>query len=79
MALDKLLNSEELELSFNMYIENVGIDAEYDDSNIAHIRVEFLKKIFHSRVNEFIEARKELKKWESYRCRSVAQRYFENI
>ena len=33
---------------------------EYDDSVIARIRIEFMKKIFHSRINEFMEATKEL-------------------
>lgn len=63
VALEKLLSSAELELEFNMCIERVGIDVEleeYDEASIAHIRVEFLKKVFHSRVNEFMEARKEI-------------------
>ena len=49
-----------VELSFNTCIENLEIDTEYDDSVIARIRIEFMKKIFHSRVNEFMEATKEL-------------------
>lgn len=37
-------------------MEKLEIDAEYDDSVIAHVRIEFMKKVFHSRVNEFMEA-----------------------
>ena len=58
-ALDELLNCEELELSFNTCMENFEIDTEYDDSVIARIRIEFMK-MFHSRVNKFMEATKEL-------------------
>ena len=72
-ALDKLLNCEELKLSFNTCMENLEIDTEYDDLVIARIRIEFMNKILHSRVNEFMEATKELDLERSYKVTDADQ------
>ena len=57
IALDKLIACKELELAFNTCIENIEMISE-DSSAITNM--EFSEKVFHSRVNEFMEARKEL-------------------
>ena len=45
-----------------MCLENAanGELKEYDQSIVACIRTEMSRKVFHSRVNEFINGRKEL-------------------
>ena len=64
VALEKILGSQELDLSFSSCLDSIICDVsdvhEYDKSVIDRIRIEMMKKVFHSRVNEFMEAKKEL-------------------
>ncbi len=64
VALEKLFGNQELEIAFTTCLESIVCGAsdvhEYDKSTESKIRIEMSKKVFHSRVNEFIEAKKEL-------------------
>jgi hypothetical protein len=58
IALDEILENDELEMLFKTRIQRIGIDVETIEW--LTIQEEFTRKVFHSRVNEFMEARKEL-------------------
>ena len=64
VALEKILGSRDLDLSFSSCLDSIVCDVsdlhEYDKSVMDRIRIEMMKKVFHSRVNEFMEAEKEL-------------------
>lgn len=57
VALQKILENRNLEMAFQSCVEQNEIVTE---ESYEEIRVEFMKKVFHSRVNEFFEAQKEL-------------------
>ena len=57
VALQKILENCNLETAFQSCVEQNEIMTE---ESYEEIRVEFMKKVFHSRVNEFFEAQKEL-------------------
>ena len=57
VALQKILENRNLETAFQSCVEQNEIVTE---ESYGEIHVEFMKKVFHSRVNEFFEAQKEL-------------------
>lgn len=71
VTLEMLLDCEVLKLSFDTCIEILELTSEYSDEVIVNIRKEFSKKIFHSRVNEFMKRTVVRKPWKSYRCRLI--------
>ena len=66
VAKEKILDDQEIELAFNICFETIVQESEsariqeYEKSVLDHLKTELVKKVFHSRVNEFMEAKKEL-------------------
>ncbi len=56
IALDRLITNDDL----NNCLKKTGVVFEENDDYVTRIRVEIMKKVFHTRVNEFMEAKKEL-------------------
>lgn len=67
VAMENILGDEELGLAFSSCFETIIVHDEsaagtheYDKSELDCLKTELTKKVFHSRVNEFMEAEKEL-------------------
>ena len=56
-ALSKITQITDLENSFDTCLKNINVDI---NESLNNIRIELTKKVFNSRVNEFMEAQKEL-------------------
>ena len=60
VGLDKIITNDDLKSLFGDCLKKTGIVFEENDENVNRIWMEITKKVFHARVDEFMEARKEL-------------------